>query len=125
MAPFTGEELPLYKVPLVGRFVGDTKGQAAEGGKFYSAIQRINEHENEIKGMASSGRGSEIAGYIAENPEANYVQYANRVERTIQNLKKAKRLAREDGNDARVTEIESMITAQMSQFNESLKQVAN
>ena len=30
----TGEDLPTYKIPLYGRFVGETKGAAAESNKF-------------------------------------------------------------------------------------------
>ena len=118
---FTGEELPLHKVPLVGRFVGDTKGQSAEGSKFYAALQRINEHENEIKGMRKDGRGAEIAGYIQDNPEARLMLYSNHVEREVQKLRAAKRDALERGDEGRVRMIESALTAKMRAFNERVR----
>ena len=113
----SGEDLPIYKIPLVGRFVGDTQGKSAETGKFYSAIQRINEHENEIKGMAKNHRGAEISEYIAENPEAKFVAAANHAEREIQRLNRVKHEAVKKGNTERVKQMESAITQRMNQFN--------
>jgi hypothetical protein len=118
---FTGEDLPLHKVPLVGRFVGDTKGQSAEGSKFYAALKRINEHENEIKGMRKDGRGAEVAEYIRENPDARLVLYGNHVEREVQKLRSAKRDALERGDAGRVRMIESALTAKMRAFNERVR----
>src|SRR5438094_572638 len=50
-----GEDVPLYKIPLVGRFVGDTASQASEGTNFYANVDRLNELETEIKGLRKGG----------------------------------------------------------------------
>jgi hypothetical protein len=116
-APMTGEELPIYKVPLLGRFIGDTEGQAAEGGKFYSAIKRINEHEAELKGLRGQKRFDEAREYLRDNPEAMLVMPANNVERDLQKLRKAKRDAVAADQPERVKLIEQQITSRMKQFN--------
>lgn len=118
----TGEELPLYKVPLLGRFVGETQGQGPEGGKFYSAVTRLNEHEAEIKGLRSEGKFAEAQAYIAENPEASMVQMANAAERRVADLRKQKRqLLERDASPERIKLVEQQITATMRRFNEQVK----
>ena len=121
LSPMSGEELPLYKIPLVGRFVGDTQGKSAEGGKFYAAITRINEHENELKGLRESKRGEEAREYLRENPEAMLVMAGNQVEREITKLNQAKRLAKKMDNVERVKLIDQQITARMKAFNDRVK----
>lgn len=118
----TGEELPLYKVPLLGRFVGETQGRGPEGGKFYSAVTRLNEHEAEIKGLRSEGKFAEAQAYIAENPEASMVQMANAAERRVADLRKQKRqLLERDASPERIKLVEQQITATMRRFNEQVK----
>lgn len=120
---FTGEELPLHKIPLVGRFLGDTSGQSAEGGRFYEAIKRINEHEAELKGLRTEGKGADVTDYLRRNPEAWLVNAANTVERQVQKLRRAKRDAIAAGNTERVRLIERQITTRMAGFNARLKSV--
>jgi len=124
MALATGEELPMHKIPLFGRFIGDTTGQSAEGGKFYASIQRINEHENEIKGLRKEGNADAIREYIKDNPEAMLVVGANHVEREIQKLKAAKREAVKADNTERVKAIESQITSRMKMFNDRVRSLS-
>jgi hypothetical protein len=62
----TGEELPPYKIPLVGRFYGDTSSQAAQRSKFYDNMIELNKHENEIKGRRKDRKN--VGEYTRENP---------------------------------------------------------
>jgi hypothetical protein len=71
----TGEELPTYKVPLIGRLIGNTREQAAQGAQFYNNLRDINMHENEVKGRRENGQ--DVAGYLRDNPEARLIQLAN------------------------------------------------
>jgi hypothetical protein len=52
----TGEDLPLYKVSGVGRFVGKTGGQSNEAGRFDDNVKQLNEVESEIKGWRTMAR---------------------------------------------------------------------
>ena len=115
----TGEELPIYKVPLVGRFIGDTKGQAGESAKFYEAIKQINMHEAEYKGLIKAGRRDEAAEYLAENPQVKLMLAGNSAETQVRKLRTAKRELLESGADpAQVAAIEEKITGAMRAFNE-------
>ncbi len=116
----SGEELPMHKIPLFGRFIGDTTGQSSQGASFYANLRELNEHEAEIKGRRSSGEN--VAEYYAENPEARLIGMANRIEREVSELRKQKRkLIESDASPDRIKLIEQRITARMKLLNEKVK----
>lgn len=118
---FTGEELPIYKVPLVGRFIGDSEGQAAERNRFYNNLILLNKHEREIKGRLKDRVPTR--DYLMEYPEARLYSYANQVERNIRALRKQRDMLIEKGAPKeRVKRIENQMTVQMQRFNERVKQ---
>jgi len=113
----TGEELPTYKVPIAGRFYGDTKEQAATADRFYRNVTTINEHENEIEGRRKNREGG-IPEYIKENPEARLVTLANRIERDVAELRRKKReMLEKDRPKESIKMIELQITRKMEQLN--------
>ncbi len=114
---FTGEELPSYKIPLAGRFYGETKSQAAQRDRFYNNLTLLNEHENEIKGRRKGGEP--VDEYLKKNPEARLFGYANTVERQIQNLRRRReQLIKNNAPKAEVQAVEKRITDVMTRFNE-------
>ena len=118
-AASTGEDLPLYKIPLVGRFVGDTEGQGGQSAKFYEAIKQINMHEAEYKGLLKEGRRQEAAAYLAENPAVKLILAGNHAELTLRKLRSQKRdLVEKDADKEQVRAIDERITATMRKFNE-------
>jgi hypothetical protein len=113
----TGEEVPTYKIPLAGRFFGDTKAAASEANKFYTNLTELNKHENEIKGRRENK--GDAAGYIRDNPEARLVTMASRIERNVQELRKKRRALVEKGAPKEaVQQIEKQITVQMKRLND-------
>jgi hypothetical protein len=118
----SGEELPPHKVPLLGRFFGDTTGQASVSAKYYKNITRMNEHENELKGRREHPeKGDTPMAYLRENPEAKLVGYANSVERVVARDKALKRKMIDRGTDAAyVRVVEARITAAMRRLNDKL-----
>ena len=123
-AMVSGEDLPIHKVPLVGRFYGDTDTQSAQSGKFYSAINKINVHEAEIKGLRKDGKGAEATQYIQENPEARLFMAANMAEREVQNLRAAKRaLIAKDAPADEVKAMETRINERMTRFNLTMQRL--
>ncbi len=117
----TGEELPPYKVPLAGRFYGDTKAGSAESNRFYENLKRLNEHEAEIKGRQKNRDGG-VEQYRRENPESRLISYANQVERDVQELRKKRReLVDKDADPARVKLYEERIKMRMKQLNDRVK----
>ena len=84
-APLTGDELPAYKIPLVGRLYGNTRGPASNAELFYEHVRELNKIENEIRGRARDG--GDVAGYMAEEPLSALVGMGNAAENQIRKLR--------------------------------------
>jgi hypothetical protein len=120
-AGITGEELPAYRIPLVGRFYGETQSNAAESQRFYNNIIKMADHENEVKGRIKNKEP--VAEYLRENPEARLWQTANNVENQINALNKQKKEFIEKGLPKdRIKRIENQKAAIMKRFNDQLAQ---
>lgn len=118
----TGEELPPYKIPLVGRFYGETKSSAAESNRFYKNLTLLNEHENEIKGRRD--KGQPIGDYLKDNPEARLAPMARKTYKDIQQLRKRReQLVERDAPRESVKAVEEQIKRRMSVFNERVAQL--
>lgn len=119
-----GESLPTYKIPLVGRFVGNAKGQASEGSAFYANVDRLNEIETEAKGLKSDGRDAEARKLIAENPESYLMTAANYAERQVQKLRRQKsELVKAGAPREQVKSVEEQITQVMARFNRASEEL--
>jgi hypothetical protein len=116
----TGEELPPYKIPVVGRFYGETKSSAAESGRFYKNLTKLNEHENEIKGRRENREP--IAEYMQENPEARLAPLARKTYSDIQKLRKRKeKLLERDAPRESIQAVEKLITRRMQVLNDRVR----
>jgi len=117
----TGENLPAYKIPVVGRFYGDTTGQSSEGNAFYKNLREIKMHENQIKGMERAGE--DARQYRLDNPESTLVTVANYTERTVQKLRKQRRaMLEKDAQPEQIQKIDARITELMHNLNQKVKQ---
>ena len=115
-----GEELPTYKIPLLGRFAGNAASQASQGTAFYANLDRLNALETEIKGLRKDGRFGEVAQLARENPQAAMIPMANRAERDVQKLRRDKReLIATGATREEVRAKEAQITAVMARLNEA------
>jgi hypothetical protein len=118
-AAITGEDLPTYKIPLVGRFYGDTKGQAAVSGKFYENLKEMNEHQAEFMGLSKSNRSKEAQEYAKENPEAMMFREGDRLQRYISKLRDQKRTMLAKGEPReKIKAVDDQITKTMQGFNQ-------
>lgn len=116
----SGEELPTYKVPLLGRFAGNTASQASQGTAFYANLDKLNALETEIKGLRKDGRFLEAAQLARENPQSGLIVLANRAERDVQKLRRDKReLIATGATREQVRAKEEQITAVMVRLNEA------
>lgn len=118
----SGEEVPLHKIPLVGRFVGTTEGQSAEASRFYNNLQSIGEHKVEVDGLRHDRKVAEAAAYQRENPEAMLVPMATKLQAEVSKLNKVKReLLKNDGSKERVKLIDMQITQKMKLLNDRVR----
>jgi len=131
----TGEALPAYKIPLIGRFYGDTKDSSAEANRFFENANRINVHETELKGLEKEAREAAKAGdmkhrdeviqeraqYLKDHPDAYLIDFAKRVEREVSDLRKEKRrLVKADAPREDVKKIEDRMKSTMHLLNEAV-----
>lgn len=121
-AMYTGEDLAPHKIPLVGRFYGDSSGQSSQDNAFYSNLKRINEVEAELKGRRKDGLP--IDEFKAENPEYRLVERANLIERLVSKQRKLKSdLIERDAPREQVKAIDERITKLMAGFNQRVQEL--
>jgi len=117
----TGEELPPHKIPLVGRFYGDTDTQSSQGAKFYANLKKLNEVEAELKGRIKDRIPA--TEYRAAHPELRLFPLANRVESNVSELRTLKRkLIEKDAPKEKIKNIETRITVLMKRLNDRVKE---
>ena len=119
-ATVTGEELPTYKVPLVGKFYGDVQSQAAQANRFYDNVTRMANYENEIKGRRKDGVAT--ADFFRDHPEARLWQQANRLENQISTINREKKdLLEKNAPAVRIKQLDERKTRIMTQFNNQVE----
>lgn len=118
-AAVTGEDLPNYKIPVVGRMIGDANEASAISGRFYDGIKEMNGHKKTVEGMEEDGK--DTTSYFQEYPEADFFGEAQDYERDISKLRKEKKQLKEDGASQQeidyVTEEMQML---MVEFNQKI-----
>jgi hypothetical protein len=116
----TGEDLPPYKIPLYGRFVGETKSAAAESNKFYKNMKELNELNNVVTGRRE--RKEPLGDFLKENPEARLLPLANKTFKDVQELRKRRKaLLERDAPKESIQAVEKLITRRMQVLNERVK----
>jgi hypothetical protein len=83
------EDLPAYRIPLAGRFYGNTADAKGNANRYYANATAINGLENEIKGRAKDGK--DVGAFIRDNPLVSQIGMANGAERAISALRKQRR----------------------------------
>jgi len=116
----TQEEVPAYKLPIVGRFYGEAESPAATRSRFYENVKEMAKHEYEIKGLRKDRVSP--AEYVKANPEARLWQRANNVENQIVKLNKEKRaMIERDAPREAVKRKEDEILKKMTDFNNQVR----
>jgi hypothetical protein len=120
-AQFTGEELPFYSVPLIGRFHGNVNEMAAISSAFYRNLTELNIHDREIDNRRRNK--GDVQAYIRENPEARLAQMAQTQYRQVQNLRKLRNEALKRDDKERAKKLEEQIKIRMQRLNERYKEM--
>ena len=114
----TGDELPPYKIPLVGRLYGNTRGPAGQSGRYYENVRLLNEIENEYKGRL---RNREDVTELRENePLVGLIGLGNATENQVRRLNTLRRQIterKEEGYKERVKEIDARVAELMTRLN--------
>jgi hypothetical protein len=120
----TGEELPAYKIPLIGKFGGNTESQAAQANRFYENVTAMANHENEIKGRQKNRES--VTDYYNDHPEARLYSQANTIENEITKLNKQKKeMIARNAPKEQIKRLEEQKTLIMQRFNERVRKLEN
>lgn len=103
-------DVPSYKIPVIGKLYGNTKSEASEKAKYYENVTRLNELENNVKGMQKDRVSS--AAFRQDNPEVRLIPAANIIKREISQFRKQKN--RPNNDDAKT---DALILRQMQRLN--------
>ena len=119
----TGEELPSYKVPLVGKLYGNTDSPANIASKFYDNVTQLANYENEIKGRRKNREN--VSEFLREHPEASLYQRANRLENQITQINRDKKeLQERKAPQKQIDVLDKRKTMLMDKFNKDYKKLA-
>lgn len=120
-ATVTGDELPPYKVPLVGRLYGNTRGPSGQSEAYYENIRAINLVESEIQGRRR--QREEVQSLMSEEPLADLVGLGRGTETMIRRLRQRRRVVaerREEGFEAEVARLDGEIGEAMAKLNNAV-----
>lgn len=120
----TGDELPPYKVPLLGRVYGNTRGTSGQSDRYYENIRLLNELGNEIKGRQAAEE--DVDEFKRVEPLTELVLLGNRTQEHIQKLRTKRRriaLKAEDGFREEVREVDLEIAEAMARVNNEVSRV--
>ena len=116
------EELPPYKIPILGKLYGETTTPSAVTDKFYRNVTTMAEHEGEIRRMKE--KKVSTTEYKQEYPETRLISRANRLENDISKINKTIKEISEkpesDFNKDRIKRLKEQKTRMMKQFNEAM-----
>lgn len=122
VAAYSGEDLPTHKIPLVGRFYGNSEDQSIQSSRFYDNLKTINEIENGLKGRMKDHQPTKE--FREENPEYRLIMLANHSEKEVSKLHGKKReLIEKDAPKEQIKAIDDRINAAMSRLNEAVRKL--
>jgi hypothetical protein len=88
-----GDDLPTYKIPLIGRLYGSTNERAAERDHFYKLVREGDRHKAEMMGRATEGEDARarVHAYQEEHPGAEVSMQAAALSDQITKMRGDKR----------------------------------
>lgn len=123
-AAVTGDELPPYKMPLVGRLYGNTRGAAGQSELYYENIRHLNELGNELRGRHLDRK--DVTEFKKEEPLTNLILLGNGTQNRIRDLRILRRRAAElqaPGYKEEVSRIDGQIAEAMARLNNEVARV--
>ena len=123
-APFTGDELPPHKIPLVGRLYGNTRGAAGQSERFYENLKLLNGLENEVKGRDRNDQDADA--FIEGEPLTSLIGAGNDAERQVRALRAERRKVveqNEPDHREQLREIDERIAEVMAELNAAVSRV--
>jgi hypothetical protein len=99
------EEMPVSKMPLIGRIFGTTSDAQGLRSRAFEISKELNSLDNRYKGLKERGDKEGAAAFKAEHPELSLADDFNRFYRADSGAKKRRALARDKGEIEAVNRI--------------------
>ncbi|MDH1766511.1 LPD5 domain-containing protein [Comamonas aquatica] len=114
-----GDEVPPHKVPLLGRFYGDSDTPSAKQATFYGHMDSVRRHAEQVKGLRLDGNASEALAYAASHPEARLAFAARKASQDVQKMRELRReLELQGASKEAIRNIDQRMVQRMELFNE-------
>jgi hypothetical protein len=118
----TGEPQPTYRIPVVGKLIGDKESPQDIANKFYQNADRMAGYKAEIEGRQKNRGTGSVSEVIANNPEASLYKTADNIHSQLVKLNQQKKLLQQKGADvSRLQNIEGQKTRIMKRFNDAVR----
>ena len=117
----SGEDVPMHKIPLLGRLAGNADSPSAQANAYYKNLQEADRADKRIKGLREDGK---LAESLAERQRVGplFLAQASAAERQMKALRKAKTMLTEKGGSREeMARIEQNMAAVMRRLNESVE----
>ena len=113
----TGEPIPSYRVPILGKLYGETQSDIAIQDKFYKNVTAMSEYESMLKRMRENKVNPKEL--FDDHPEAKLWSAANTLENEVNALNKQKKLLQKrNAPKERIDMIDQQKVRLMKNFNE-------
>jgi hypothetical protein len=116
------DEIPPYKIPILGKMYGETTTPSAVTDKFYKNVTKLAEHEGAIKRMREDRVNT--TEYRQEYPETRLINRANQLENQISKLNRTIKDLQDkpetDFTKDRIKRLKEQKTRMMTQFNQAM-----
>lgn len=123
-AKTTGEEVPAYQVPVLGRFQGETNTKPVITSRFYNNLNAMYEHEYSIKNLRDDPKAREQ--YMKDHPDARGWRMAEGYEAQINNITAKKKQAQLNHAPQEVIQrLDNIKIIKMNQFNDAIERLRN
>lgn len=99
-AAYNHDDIPLYKVPLLGEFYGTTKSSQSKASEFYDLVKLGRYHLLELKGRGKDAGEDAVKQYAAAHPELKQTLMAVKAEQRITEIRGERRKAAAAGASA-------------------------
>ena len=121
---YTGEEQPLYRVPIAGKIYGNVNSEADISHRFYQNATRMSNFKAEIEGRQKNPGTGDPNEVILENPEARLYKAADVAHQQIVKLNKTIKEAQDaDAPLERIQMLQENKIRIMRQFNDNVRQL--
>jgi hypothetical protein len=120
----SGEQTPAYRVPVLGRFYGETDTKPVISSRFYNNINQMYEHENTIKNLVKDPVAKRQ--YLQDNPDARMWPMAEKFEAQINDLNAMKKkLQMANRPKEQIDRLDNKRIILMNRFNDQLQKIRN